>query len=493
MGSTASWSWDFGDGSALNTTVWSPHHLYALPGNYPLTLITHSSNLGCPDTMQTTITVFPMPIANFGFADVCLNQAIIFSDSSNVSNGSIAARSWNFGDGTALITIQNPGHIYANPGTFVVTLIVTTNNGCKDTVKKNVVVHPLPVAHFSTANVCNGSIVQFNDFSNILSTDTIQSWAWNFGDGTPVINNQNTSHLYAGNGSYAVQLLVVSNFGCLDSISNTSVVNPNPSVLFAANDTIGCEPLCVSFQNLSFIATGNNASRSWSFGDGSPTGTSQDIVHCYKNDSVFATNFFTVSLTVTSDSGCVSSLTKNNYITVYPNPNAAFSVQPQTTVITDPVITITDLSTGANFWKWNLGDTATSSLFNPAPHTYADTGSYLITLITTSLNGCKDTASETVVIDPDFIFYIPNSFTPNEDGINDTFTGKGMFISTFEMSIFDRWGNLIFLTDDINKGWDGKANHGAETAQGDVYVYVIKVTDFKRKKHDYKGIVTLTR
>lgn len=493
MGSTASWSWDFGDGSVLNTSVWSPAHQYVSPGNYHVTLTAYSSNLACPDTITDSITVFPMPVANFSFTNVCLNQVMNFNDLSTVSDGSISSRSWDFGDGTSPNGSPNPSHLYLNAGIFTVSLIVTTNNSCKDTITKTVVVHPLPDAQFGSINVCDGSVVPFNDLSTIATTDTIQSWAWDFGDGSPVINNQNTSHLYASKGSYIVQLVVVSNFGCTDSVSKTKFVNPNPVVNFTANDTIGCEPLCVNFQNSSSIATGANVAWLWSFGDNSPINNLENPMHCYSNDSIRTTLFYTPTFTVTSDSGCVSSLSENNYITVYPNPTANFTVEPKVASIVDPVISITDLSTGADFWNWNFGNQQASTVYNPAPQTYADTGTYIITLITSTQYNCIDTTTQTIIIEPDFIFYIPNAFTPNDDGINDAFTGKGIFINEFEMAIFDRWGNLIYKTDDINKPWDGRANQGKEAAQADVYVYAVKVTDFKLKKHTYKGIVTLVR
>ncbi len=491
VGSIESWSWNFGDGSALNTSVWSPSHLYASPGNYVLTLITHSSNLGCADTLKDTITVFPMPVANFGFVDVCLNQAMNFMDLSIVSIGSIASVSWDFGDGAALDVSPITTHTYASPGSYTVSLIVTTNNSCKDTITKMVKVHPLPDAKFSATNVCDGSMVTFNDLSTIPNTDSLQSWTWNLGDGSAVNNNQNTSHLYPAKGSYSVQLLVVSNFGCLDSITKISIVNPNPTVSFTANDTVGCEPLCIGFQNLSSIATGTNVQWMWDFGEGS---ASSDPNHCYNNSSVVLPEFFSVTLTVTSDSGCISSLSKNNYITVYPNPNAGFTVDPQTAVVTDPVISIIDASAGANFWNWDFGDgTDTASSFDPLPHTYADTGKYTIMLITSNQFSCLDTSYQTVIIEPDFLFYIPNAFSPNDDGVNDTFNGRGLVITKYEMTIFDRWGNLIFFSDNMDKPWDGKASHGAGIAQGEVFIYSFKVTDFNMKKHEYKGIVTLVR
>ncbi len=494
MGSTANWKWNFGDGSPLNTTIWSPAHLYAAPGKYQVTLITYSSNLGCADTLKDSITVFHSPVGNFSFTNVCLNLPTSFYDSSSVVNSTVTGWSWNFGDSSPLGTVQNANHIYSDPGTYPVSLIVTTNNGCEDIILKSIIVHPLPDVQFSATNVCVGMPVQFTDLSTILPSDTLQSWTWDFDDSSPLSTGQAATHLYTAIGSYDIQLLVVSNFGCVDSIHKTTVVNPNPVVNFSAIDTVGCAPLCVFFQNSFSIAIGTNVQFLWSFGDGSTPGSSQNVEHCYTNDSVFSPASFTPSVTVTSDSGCVTSGSKINFITVYPNPNASFTVSPETSTIIDPAISITDLTTGANHWNWNFGDSSdTSSVSNPAPYTYADTGTYIVTLIASTQYNCIDTAYQSIIIEPDFSFYIPNAFTPDGDDINDFFTGKGIYIKEFEMSIFDRWGNLIYRSDDISKPWDGKANRGNETAQGDVYVYAIKVTDFKKKKHTYKGIVTLVR
>ena len=501
MGSIASWSWDFGDNSPLNTSNWSPSHLYPAPGDYQVTLITFSSNLGCPDTLQDSITVFPMPIANFRSTNVCLNQVMNFNDSSSVALGSISAWEWNFGDGTPSDNNQNPSHNFADAITYSVTLIATSTDGCKDTIVKSVVVHPLPNVQFSAANVCDGSLISFTNLSTIPATDTILSYTWDFGDNSAFNSDQNTSHLYPTAGSYGVQLNVVSYFGCVDSTNKTSIVNPNPVVNFTVNDTAGCEPLCVTFQNSSSITTGTNIAWLWDFGNAAPTSNLENPIYCYTSDFVFSPLFYSPILTVTSDSGCISKLSQNNYITVYPRPDANFTVEPMTGTIINPVISFVDQSTGTNFWNWNFGDgspplsTGTDTLapVYPPPYTYADTGSYTITLITTTKFGCLDTAYQNISIEPDFVFYIPNSFTPNDDGINETFSGKGVFIIKYEMSIFDRWGNLVFASTDINKPWDGKANRGKELAQEDVYVYTINVTDIKMIAHTYRGVVTLVR
>ena len=497
MGSTASWSWNFGDGSPATTLTGFQTLLgvlYATPGNYQITLITHSSNLGCPDTLQSTLTVYPMPTAKYSVTDVCLNQSMSFHDSSTVANDSITGWLWDFGEVTPFGIVQNPGHIYSSPGIYTTTLIATTNHGCKDTISKSVVVHPLPVAQFSRTNVCLGTAVQFTDLSTITTTDTLQTWTWNFSDGNSA-NTQNSSHSFVSIGSYAVQLFAISTFGCRDSIIKASIIHPNPVVQFTTPDTAGCEPWCVNFRDTSSIVIGTNVAWLWNFGDGGPTSNLINPVHCYNNNSLFAPIRYSLTLTVTSDSGCVTTKSKNNYITVYPKPSAAFTVNPDTASIIDPITTITNLSIGANFWNWNFGATATdtSSKYYPTPHTYGDTGKYVITLLTSTLYNCKDTAYQTVYIEPSFLFYIPNAFTPNDDGINDSFSGKGIFIKKYEMSIFDRWRNLIFFTDDINKPWDGTANHGSEIAQRDEYVYLINVTGINKLSYTYKGLVTLVR
>ena len=450
-------------------------------------------NLGCTDTAQTTVIIAPSPNSDFSPNDVCLNQPINFTNLSSVPSGTITAWSWNFGDGSPMVFIQSPSHFYPNIGSYVTSLVVTSNNGCKDTLVKNVVVHPLPDAQFSTDNFCNGSIVPFSDLSTLSGTDILQIWSWNFGDGSPVTNNQNTLHLYPGTGNYTTQLLVSSNFGCKDSVTKVVTINPNPIVNFTAPDTAGCDTLCVYFQSLASITGGNIASYSWNYGDGSAAGTSSIAEHCYTNNSVLLPVTFNVSLTVTSDSGCVTSLTKNNYIIVNPNPIANFTAQPDITSIVDPIITFNNLSSGENGWNWSFGDLTTTSISDPLPHSYSDTGKFIITLIVTNQYSCFDTTYRTITIEPNWAFFVPNAFTPNADGINDSFQGYGFGLLKYEMMIFDRWGNEIYRTKDYNFPWDGTANNGKNIAQQDVYVYLINIEEVKGRYHSYKGIVTLVR
>ncbi len=475
-----------------NTSVTTPT-MTVSPTTTQTYIVEVKDAYGCTDTASATVVIYPAPLADYSPNDVCLAQPINFTNLSSVPGGTITAWSWDFGDASTMVFVQSPSHFYANVGTFLTTLIVTSDKGCKDTVTQNVIVHPLPDAQFATENVCYGSIVPFTDMSTLAGPDILQSWSWNFGDGSPLKNNQNTMHLYSFVSTFTAKLVVVSNFGCKDSITKTVIINPNPAVNFTAPDTVGCDPLCVQLHNLSTIESGNNTSFVWNFGDGSPLGYNPDLEHCYTNNSVFLPVTFDVNLTVTSDSGCITTFSKLNYITVNPNPIADFSVNPIVTSIVEPIIAIENLSSGDDSWNWNFGDLSTSIISDPMQHTYADTGKFVITLIVSNQYSCVDNTSRMITIEPDWAFYIPNVFTPNGDHINDSFQGYGFGLLEYEMMIFDRWGNKIYVTKSYDNPWDGRANNGNNIAQNDVYVYLIKIKDVKKVYHSYRGIVSLVK
>ncbi|MES2593080.1 MAG: PKD domain-containing protein [Bacteroidota bacterium] len=374
-------------------------------------------------------------------------------------------------------------------GQYIVT--VSDSNSCKKNDTILIGSNPNPVAAFTVPPVCFGDTTVFTNTSTVSSGNYNSVWLFGFNNDSAT--TANTNYFYPVCNNYNATLTVISDSGCTATLTKPIIVSCMPTAAFTASDTVGCEPLCTTFQNYPLLSAGTNVLWSWTLGDGSPVNTSQNFAHCYTNDSVVAPVSYSVSLTVTSDSGCSATETKNNYITVYPNPIANFTADPSTAVITAPLISFTNLSAGATILNWDFGDSTSSLLYNPPAHTYSDTGVYTISLITSTLYGCIDATNQTITIDPDFTFYIPNVFSPNGDNINDTFIGKGTFIKEYEMRIYDRWGNMIYYTNEIDKPWDGKANDGKEAAQQDVYVYVVQVTDLKNKKHNYKGIVTLIK
>jgi gliding motility-associated-like protein len=224
----------------------------------------------------------------------------------------------------------------------------------------------------------------------------------------------------------------------------------------------------------------------WDFGDGNLTYT-QNPIHTYDDPGSFY-----VSLTVTSSYGCTMSDTLNYPIVVYPHPEAEFSPEPPVTSIYQPGIQFHDLSTGALYWDWDLGDNETSILQEPY-HEYPDTGTYTVTLVAINSYGCRDTAVHDIRINGETTTFIPNAFTPNGNANNDVFMPYMSGVVEFEMIIFDRWGNLIFKTTKQTEGWNGRVGNTGEPCQQDVYVYKITTKDLKYNGHQYIGHVTLVR
>ena len=170
---------------------------------------------------------------------------------------------------------------------------------------------------------------------------------------------------------------------------------------------------------------------------------------------------------------------------------------PELGNVAQPQIDYLNKSIDYTFWAWNFGDGTKedSTHVNPT-HYYntLDAKSYFARLIVRNQYGCLDTAYSKVDIAPEFIFYIPNAFTPlNEDGINDVFVGQGVGIAKYEMWIHDRWGASVFYTDDIKKGWNGKVQGQETISKQEVYVWRVKLKDVFGKDHEYVGHVTLLK
>ena len=256
-----------------------------------------------------------------------------------------------------------------------------------------------------------------------------------------------------------------------------------PTVAYVTNRFLNL--VLVSFIVLSGLWTTNaGAQYVWTFGDGG-TSNQTSPIHDYTSSGTYI-----VTVIVTSIDGCVNSANTTNTIVVNPGTVALFNADAQDGTIISPVYIFNNTSVNAATHYWTFGDGTNSTAVNPQ-HTYGNEGTFTVTLYTTTTAGCKDSVSTRVEIKPEFTIYIPNAFTPDGNGTNDYFSAKGADINEFKMMIFDRWGELIFQTNDIGKGWDGRANNGSGIAENGVYVYKISVRDFEERYHDYTGHVTL--
>lgn len=454
--------------------------------------VTVTDSNGCSKQTMFTINSTSFLIADFGATEGCLNSPTAFSDSSVASPGStITSWEWDFGDSSPLDTVNNTSHIYSGSGSYNVTLTVNSSAGCSSAITLPVLVFSLPTVNFLSTTVCLNSATVFSDLSTV-SGDTLIAWLWDFGDMSSASAQQNPMHTYNLSGDFTATLIATSGNGCIDSATGVVTVYANPVVLFTVDDSSGCVVHCPSFTDLTNPTGTTVTAWQWDYGDGSPFGNNASGEHCYTGNGVFS-----VSLTVTTAQGCSSTGTQNNMITVYQLPQAEFDFSPSSpTTLIAADIDFYNQSTGSLAWDWDFGDMndTTGSVEQHPEHIYTDTGSYCIRLIAMNNFQCADTVIHCLRIEPEFTFFIPNAFTPfDSPGDNDGFSGYGTNIKEYEMWIFDRWGDMIFHTTDLEMRWNGKANNGKEMAQRDVYVYLVKLVDFRGADHQYRGTVTLVR
>jgi len=492
------WSWDFGD--MITSTEQNPSHLYSLPGLYTVTLIA-TTDSGCIDTSTNIIELFPTPIASFTNNDTCLNDLIFFTNSSTVIGDIISAWSWDFDD-LSTSTQINPSHLYTDYGLYNVSLISTTSNGCVDDTTVIVEIFPLPVASFSAPDICqNTPPSQFLDNSTVPYT-TINFWQWDFGDGSGLaLSNGNTSYAYGDSGIYNTTLTVMTDVGCTDSISMDVVVLAKPTAMFTSDITEDCIPACVNFSDSIVANQGTIVSLSWDFGDGS-NASANDPYHCFGNKNNYNIQKFDIQLIAENSNGCFDTLLQNQMITAWPLPVADFTESPNPTTILYPNVSFLNTSYGSLVsptsysWDYNDGSPIDTSFENVHIFPDQDSGTYTVQLVITNSYGCMDSTTSIIIVDPANILFSPNAFTPNDDGVNDKFfpTGIGFKnLQSYELSIYDRWGDLIFRSDDYKQQWDGIANKGRSIAQEDVYVWVIETVDFEKTRHKYIGHVALIR
>lgn len=486
-GEPMNYAWDFGDTNTSTQT--SPTHTYANYGAFTATLIV-TTDKGCADTVSAPQNIYPIPSASITPNNVtgCQPLDVNFTGQGSVAQGNITGYNWGFGNGNTS-TAQNPATQFANAGFYNTILVVESgdaNNTCYDTAYSIVEVYPVPVAAFNTTDNCFSVNTQFTDVSTV-SSGWIQDFAWDFGDGTGTSTNQNPTYLYNAAGVYNIDLIVTTNHGCADTITQPVEIFELPAISFTAVDTAGCAPIVIQFVDQATVNGGTVVSWLWDFGDGNIS-TDQHPVHTYENSGDY-----TVTLQVTTNQGCTDSVQYINYIISHPLPVAQFIAQP---MMLDELnasnvgIEITNQSQGATVYDWTLGDGNTSNDFEPQV-TYANAGTYTITLHVENQWGCVDQISENIVVNPVFTFYVPTAFTPNSDHKNESFGGVGTNIAVYQMNIFNRWGERIFTSFDMDHRWDGSINNSR--VQDEVYIYDCRIVDIMGGEHIYRGTVTLIK
>ena len=397
---------------------------------------------------------------------------------------------WEFfldGSNITTFTDWNPTVNFPGFDQYLGRLILNPGQTCGDTATIRVNIFPEVNADFSfTYDTCTTDPVLFNDLSS-SPIDGITNWRWNFGDGLGATGST-PQHLYRDPGDYTVNLAVEDVNGCTDEIEKNLAYYPIPNLIIIAPSAFeGCVPASIQFNNLS-EPINEDYLIDWDFGDG---GSSMDLspTHVFTEAGTYS-----IRLDITSPIGCETDTTFFDLIQIDPAPIADFRFTPEETTIFDPTISFFDESSRADRWFWNFNGVGTSIDPNPV-FTFPDTGLQKITLIVESLNTCRDTLVKYLDIEPVITFHLPNAFTPNDDSKNDVFKGVGYTrgVQNFEMSIWNRWGERIFVGNAPDEAWNGRKNNSGGMAPNGVYTYIIKFNGPRGMPHLYKGIVTLVR
>ncbi|RFC53759.1 PKD domain-containing protein [Brumimicrobium aurantiacum] len=487
------WSIDTLDNSISQDTSYH----FTDPGTYDIQLFVEGNN-SCKDSITQSVVVHPSPIADFEFDTLC-NQIISdFTNLSTVSSGVIDSWNWNFDDGNTS-SIEHPINTFVLDSIYNVQLIVETTQGCRDTIVKEVIVYPIPNVDFETSDVCLEEQSDFIDLSTISNLNTINSivdWSWDFGDGT-TSSVQNPNHVFDSDGVYNVNLMVVSNHGCEIDTTKTVIIHPLPEVSFIGFDIEGCSPICPDISSTTIINSSSSInSLTWTLSNGSIY-TGNEFTTCFESLNN-GSNYYDVILTAISNQGCVAEHTENDFITVHHNPIADFEYEPEAPTVIQSEIEFFNTSQYADTYEWTFGSHGNSTEVHPMFEFPPVTDQHFVILVAKTHEDCMDTIVKLIDLLDEIVFYIPNTFTPDNDLVNQVF--QPVFTSGFDpqyftLTIYNRWGELIFESNDATKGWDGTYGVGSNRqAQPGIYTWKITFKEtMSEAKHTHTGHVNLMR
>ncbi len=471
-GGVAPYSYLWSNGSTANPNT-------NLSGNTYTVTVTDAN--GCTKTASVTITEPTQLVVNpTASQTICIGTTVNLCPN---ESGGTPGYTYQWSDGSMTQCVNISPIISTS---YIVT--VTDANGCVVTSTPIFITvnPPLTVtAVVNDADVCVGTQV-FLSAIGVTGGDGNYSYNWIPGIGS-------TAGPIGHTPMVTTNYVVIVTDGCGTPAATDTVtvtVNPMPLALFSGTNLSGCVPLNSCFTDLSNVSTGSITQWQWDFGDGSAGAATQNPCHAYASPS--SPNMYSVTLTVTSSAGCSQSFTINNYVDAHPVTSAYFTISPKFTTLAEPNINFNALG-GDTSWvyHWSFGDGYSDNVQNPT-HSYTAVDKYQVCLYTTNIYNCSDTLCDSVDVRSDFSFYVPNVFTPNNDLVNEVFTPMGRSFTDYDLSIYDRWGRIIFRSKDIRFSWDGRLSSGDQAPVG-VYVYHIELRDLDGVRHEFIGNVALIR
>lgn len=400
---------------------------------------------------------------------------------------------WTFDLGNGDIVTGNTRDIevtFPDFGSYTGSLVVNPeSNGCRDTAYVQIKVYPDVTADFEFSyDTCSAGPVKFTDKSE-SGAQVILGWNWNMNIQDTLLD-QNPSYQFPSAGSKEITLIVTDINNCMDTITKNVDWYPSPNnVVIEPSNFIGCIPSSIFFNNLSFPVN-STYDILWTFGDGM-----QDTVvsptHVYTETGVY-----TISLSLVSPLGCEASQTFHNLIQIEPSPEVDFTYSPSDNISNiNNIVEFEEQCKDAVSWQYIINDTLASYFQPNVTHAFQDTGIHKIDLIAIHPSGCPDTITKYIDVVPIGNLFLPNAFSPNGDGENDNFVGKGdLFgIKDYRISIWNRWGEEVFNSVNPKESWNGRNKNTGSDAPTGVYVYQIHYVAARNEIVNKKGTVTLVR
>lgn len=482
-----SYLWKFGD---LDTSsLFQPTKNYNIRSEFNVKLIA-SSNFGCIDSISHKVVVLPHPKSLFGINDTaqCLNShSFDFINNTSIEYGDLYYK-WVFDNTDSVKSKDVSNKEFSNPGEHKVSLFAVSEFNCTDSVSRDVFLENFGntlIAKLSPDSQClKGNLFKFSGSSNNTDVNHV-SYKWLMGDGI-VLLNSTPEHIYKNHGNFNVTLESTSGNYCKDTQITSVTVHPHPITSF--NQASVCFPESVNFNTTSTIVNGFVKSYYWEFEDGGFSYL-KDPVHKYN-----APGIYKVIHVSTSDFNCSDTFTEDQGAIVKEKPLAAFSFirlsDKQFDVATIKFRNLSYSNIVASRWEFSDGNS--SAEFEPEQD-FIDTFSRKVVLIVTNDKGCMDTAFDfTGPLITDFVFYLPDAFSPGNNSINDIFKPIATpYVRSYVMEIFNRWGEKVFATNDIGSGWDGNFQ-GVECEQG-VYLVRVYLIPMRGRIQHFEQTVTLLR
>ncbi|MDX1909280.1 MAG: PKD domain-containing protein [Bacteroidia bacterium] len=475
------YTWDYGDGTG--STLSDPSHLFLSHGFYPVSL-TITNDKGCRDVLTRTVEVYPLPVADFAVDPACYRQVHTFTNLTTVPAPGVPQRyEWTFNDGNATAS-PTPAHRFQAPGIYPVKLWVRTDDGCTDSLTRDVTVYPLPQVAFQVTPVCvsdSALLINRSVIQGQVTGDYLRDWRWHLGDAQQLGSLDEVRHRYREPGLYEVVLAVTSDKGCVDSARRTLEIYPLPAAPAVVHDTV-----CFG-ETASLPAPADAVAVEW-FYQVQDTVPFQTAFSYVTPPVLYPVTYYTEAI---SREQCRSVRVP---VTAMPYEDGQVQIVLSDSVLEIPqaIVRLGIAGTAQiEAWSWNLGDGNFSDASAPV-HTYAYPGKYEIVANLLSAEGCELIASRVVEVKELIVAFIPSAFTPNGDGTNDYFYISTELISTLEFEVFNRWGQRVFRSNTPGFTWDGRSANGQPVPEG-VYMYRLKATDFRGNPVLREGSLTILK